>query len=320
MNHLLRSLLDKPSVLAKVITVSAFCVCFAASTLGQEPKDLKKKIPQDIAARIENENAYYGLIKDSLKFHCDFNRNGDAIRSVGDGRIYTNESLQRKEWIPGIQRKDVSIVEEGGVALGYLRFSDKSPQVLSFKGEAMHPMGKDWSGTVSFWMRLDPDNDLKPGYCDPIQITEKAWNDGALFVDFDKDLPRDFRLGVFSDLKFWNPENTPWEKWPVERRPMVTVKKPSFTRQAWTHVAFVISGINSTDKSNAKATLFIDGKSQGSIDSPMQFTWDNSKTAIMIGIEYIGDFDELMIFDRALNEADVLTITNHFRPKNQGKR
>ena len=196
MNHLLRSVLDKPSVLAKVITVSAFCVYFAASTLGQEPKDLKKKIPQDIAARIENENAYYGLIKDSLKFHCDFNRNGDAIRSVGDGRIYTNESLQRKEWIPGIQRKDVSIVEEGGVALGHLRFSDKSPQVLSFKGEAMHPMGKDWSGTVSFWMRLDPDNDLKPGYCDPIQITEKAWNDGALFVDFDKDLPRDFRLGV----------------------------------------------------------------------------------------------------------------------------
>jgi hypothetical protein len=51
----------------------------------------------------------------------------------------------------------------------------------------------------------------------------------------------------------------------------------------------------------------------------MKFTWDNSKTAIMIGIEYIGDFDELMIFDRALNEADVLTITNHFRPKNQGK-
>jgi hypothetical protein len=150
MNRLLRSILDKlsvldkPSVLAKVITVSAFCICFAASTRGQEPKDLKKKIPQDIAARIENENAYYTLVKDSLTFHCDFNRNGDAIRSVGDGRIYTNESLQRKEWIPGIQRKDVSIVEEGGVALGHLRFSDKSPQVLSFK----LVFGCDWIQTM----------------------------------------------------------------------------------------------------------------------------------------------------------------------------
>lgn len=319
MNRLFRIFLNKKPLLANTIAVSFSWICIVATVLGQEPKDNKKTIPQDIAARIKNEDGYYALMKDSLTFHSNFNRNGDAIRSVGDGRIYTNESLQRKEWIPGIQRKDVSIVEEGGVALGYLRFSDKSPQVLSFKGEAMHPMGDNWSGTVSFWMRLDPDNDLKPGYCDPIQITEKAWNDGALFVDFDKDLPRDFRLGVFSDLKFWNPENTPWEKWPIERRPMVTVKKPSFTRQAWTHVAFSISGVNAADKSNAKATLFLDGKAQGSIDSPMQFTWDNNKTAIMIGIEYIGDFDELMIFNRALNEADVQTITNHFRPKNQGK-
>lgn len=319
MNSWINSNMDNSPLPTQIMAVLILLVCFATVTLGQDKGITKKEIPQDIAAKVKNEDAYYGLLKDSLKFSCDFNRNGDALRSVGDGRIYTNESLQRKEWIPGIQRKDVSIVEVGGVSQGFLRFSDKSPQVLSFKGEAMHPMGADWSGTVSFWMRLDPDNDLKPGYCDPIQITEKAWNDGAMFVDFDKDLPRDFRLGVFSDLKFWNPENTPWEKWPIERRPMVTVKRPSFTRQAWTHVAFSISGVNSTDTSNAKATLFIDGKSQGSIESPMKFTWDNSKTAIMIGIEYIGDFDELMIFDRALNEADVRTITNHFRPTNPAK-
>jgi len=319
MNRFRQYIQDNSPVPTKLIAVISFCICFAASTLGQDQKDIKKKIPQDIAAKIENENAYYVLIKDSLKFHCDFNRNGDAFRSVGDGRIYTNESLQRKEWIPGIQRKDVWIVEEGGVSQGYLRFSDKSPQVLSFKGEAMHPMGANWSGTISFWMRLDPDNDLKPGYCDPIQITEKAWNDGALFVDFDKDLPRDFRLGVFSDLKFWNPENTPWEKWPVERRPMVTVKKPHFTRESWTHVAFTISDANASDQYKTAANLFIDGKIQGRIVDPMKFTWDNSKTAIMIGIEYIGDFDELMIFDRALNEADVQTITNHFRPPNHAK-
>jgi predicted secreted protein len=100
---------------------------------------------------------------------------------------------------------------------------------------------------------------------------------------------------------------------------MVTVKKPSFTRESWTHVAFTISHANATDQYKTAANLFIDGKFQGRIVDPMKFTWDNSKTAIMIGIEYIGDFDELMIFDRALNEADVLTITNHFRPKNQGK-
>jgi hypothetical protein len=286
-----------------------------STAFGQETNTSKPATPSKSSSTQDKdrEPAYSALCKDALKFHCSFDGNADANRSVGDGRIYTNESLQRKEWNPGIQRPDVSLVETGGVHQGYLRFRDKSSQVLSYKGEAMHPMGANWSATVSFWMRLDPDQDLKPGYCDPIQITEKAWNDAALFVDFDKDVPRYFRLGVFSDLKYWNPENIQWEKWPVERRPMVTVKKPNFTRQAWTHVAFAISGVNANDASQAKANLFLDGKSQGTLDRPMRFTWDNSKTAIMIGIEYIGDFDELMIFDRALTETEVQTVTRHFR-------
>ncbi len=145
------------------------------------------------------------------------------------------------------------------------------------------------------WMRLNPDQDLKPGYCDPIQITQFAWNNGALFVDFDKDLPRDFRLGVFSDLKFWNPDNIAWEAWPVEKRPMVTVKKPPFSRDAWTHVLFTFDGINHPEGKQAKASLYINGKKQGSIDSPMKFTWEPSKAIIMLGIEYIGDIDDLMI-------------------------
>ena len=53
------------------------------------------------------------------------------------------------------------------------------------------------------------------------------------------------------------------------------------------------------------SSLFLDGKLQGSLDGPMQFHWDIEKTAIMLGIEYIGDMDELMIFDRAL-DADAL--------------
>jgi hypothetical protein len=299
----------------KLTAFLVVCVCLASTAVGQETLNAKRPTPSESRSFQDKDHAqaYSALCHDALKFHCSFDGNADATRSVGDGRIYTNESLQRNEWIPGIQRRDVSLVETGGAHRGFLRFNDKSPQVLSYKGEAMHPMGANWSATVSFWMRLDPDKDLKPGYCDPIQITEKAWNDAALFVDFDKDLPRDFRLGVFSDLKAWNPENIPWEKWPVERRPMITVKKPSFTRQAWTHVAFAISGVNAADASKAQATLFLDGKSQGTLDSPTRFTWDNSKTAIMIGIEYIGDLDELMIFDRALTEAEVETVTRHFR-------
>jgi hypothetical protein len=88
------------------------------------------------------------------------------------------------------------------------------------------------------WLRLSPDEDLKPGYCDPLQITDKEWNNSAFFIDFDKDLPRVFRLGVFPDFKTWNPQNTPWEQIAAGDRPMVPVARPPFQRTAWTHVAW----------------------------------------------------------------------------------
>ena len=247
-------------------------------------------------------------LREALAFHAPFDGSADAVVQRGDGRVYTTESLARKEWTLGIQRPDVSIVKGAGVRGDCIRFADKSPKVICYKGEVLPRYEQKISGTVGFWMRLDPDKDLKPGYCDPIQITEKTWNDAAMFVDFDKDLPRDFRLGMFSDLKYWNPDNVPWEKWPVEKRPMVTVKNPGFTREAWKHVAFSFEDINAGDPKSTQSSLYLDGKLQGVLQGPMRFTWDPTKTAIMIGIEYIGDMDELMIFNRPLSAQELQTV------------
>lgn len=242
---------------------------------------------------------------DALHFHASFDGDADAKLARGDGRVFTAESLERKQVKPGITRADVTIVKGAGKYGDCLRFADKAKPVICYAGEAMHYQPKDWSGTVSMWMRLNPDADLKPGYCDPLQITQFAWNNGAFFVDFDKDLPRDFRLGVFSDLTFWNPKNVAWEAWPIEKRPMVTVKKPPFTRDAWTHVLFTFSGVNDSNNRPGKATLYINGQTQGMLEQPLQFTWDVKNAAIMLGIEYIGDIDELMIFRRDLNADEV---------------
>ena len=265
-------------------------------------------------ATLLGQTATRSQVMTSLRFHASFDGTGDATIASDDGKIYTVESMARKAWTPGITRPDVSIAKGQGKQGDCLRFGKKSPQVICFKGEAMPYQSKDWSGTVSFWMRLDPDKDLEPGYCDPIQITQKAWNDAALFVDFDKDLPRDFRLGVFSDLRFWNPENVVWEKWPVDKRPMVTVTKPGFTRELWKHVAFTYRGINAADNQPATTTLYLDGKSMGSLQQPQKFTWDPKKAAIMLGLDYIGDLDELMIFDRDLSN-DEIGILSSFASK-----
>lgn len=245
-------------------------------------------------------------LRTALIFHASFDGTADAQLSRGDGKILTAESLARKQVTPGLTRPAVSISKDQGKYGDCLRFTDKTKEVLFFAGTEMPLTTGAWSTTISFWMRLDPDKDLKPGYCDPLQVTQKAWNDAAIFVDFDKDLPRDFRLGVFSDLKAWNPENIPWEKWPVEKRPMVTVKKPPFTATNWTHVALTLDHIN-TDQS--VSTLYLNGQPQGSLKQAVKFSWEPSQTAIMLGIEYIGDLDDLMIFKRALNAKEVQTLS-----------
>ena len=245
---------------------------------------------------------------DALHFHASFDGSADAQVATGDGRVFTADSLERKQLVAGITRADVTIAKGAGKYGDCLRFADKAKPVICYAGEAMHYQPKDWSGSVSMWMRLNPDADLKTGYCDPLQITQFAWNNGAFFIDFDKDIPRDFRLGVFSDLKFWNPQNVAWEVWPVEKRPMVTIKKPPFSRDAWTHVLFTFSGVNASDHRPGKATLYINGQSQGKLEQPMQFSWDIKKAAIMLGIEYIGDIDDLMIFSKELNADEVMYL------------
>lgn len=244
-------------------------------------------------------------LKAALHFHAPFDESADAVKSAADRRVFSAESVARKQVQPGIQDANVAIVAGEGKYGGALRFSAKSKQVFFYSGEAMHYREKDWDGTVSFWMRLNPDKDLQPGYCDPIQITQRAWNNASFFVDFDKDVPRDFRLGVFSDFAFWNPTNIDWEKLPVEKRPMVTVKKPPFSRESWTHVAFTFEKVNGGDNVPATATLYLNGESRGSVTGPMQFRWELSKSAIMIGIEYVGDLDDLAIFRRALTPSEL---------------
>jgi hypothetical protein len=213
--------------------------------------------------------------------------------------------MAREEVREGNHRRDVSIAKGAGRHGDALRFAGTSDQVLFYKAEEMGYRKVNWEGTVSFWMKLDPDKDLKPGYCDPIQITERAWNDGAFFVDFDKELPRDFRLGVFSDLAKWNPQNTPWEQIPVHERPMVTVKRPPFASDSWTHVVFTFRNVNAADGGQGTASLYLNSELLGAVERPLEFTWDVEKAAIMIGILYIGDFDDLAIFNRALAADEV---------------
>ncbi len=246
-------------------------------------------------------------------FHASFDGNTDVnlFGARGDGGAYTADSPAAKTLEVGNTIPQVTIAKGAGRLGDALRFSAKTEKVLCYKAATNGFEPRDnWSGTVSVWLRLDPDKDLPEGFCDPLQITSKKWNDAAFFIDFDKTLPRDFRLGVFSDHDVWNPKNITWDDFPVAERPMVTVKQPPFKRGKWTHVAFTFDNLNSTAKQSSTASLYINGKLQGALKRPMRFTWskssDGSKEAlIMLGINYVGDMDELAIFQRALTAEEV---------------
>lgn len=242
-----------------------------------------------------------------LVFLAPFDDSFDAVIGA-DRQLCTADSLKRESIVAGNQREDVQLVPAAGRHGAALRFGDGgATKVTMFRGINAAYRPQNWSGTVSLWLRLTPDEDLKPGYCDPLQITDKTWNDAAFFIDFDKDLPRTFRLGVFPDYRSWNPADTPWEQIAVADRPMVPVNKPPFSRSSWTHVAWTFAGLNSGSP-EAVAELYLNGRSQGRLKRAMNFSWQPEKTAIMLGIAYTGDLDELAIYNRALTPAEIETL------------
>lgn len=247
-------------------------------------------------------------LRRSLLLHTSFDASANADFARGDKQIYTAETLKREKLNAGLHADGVERIDQGGRYGGALRFTKKTSAVVMFRGASNTPAAKpSLQGTVAFWLRVSPDDDLPPGYVDPLQITDKKWNDASFFVDFTKDKPRQFRLGAFSDYAFWNPTDRKWDSIPEAERPLVTVKKPPFSRDRWTHVVFTFERFNNAEEAGA-ATLYLDGKSQGRLQRLQQLTWDPKQVAIMLGIGYTGDFDDLGIWGRALSAEEVLRL------------
>lgn len=247
-------------------------------------------------------------LKQSLSFHASFDGGPNADYARGDRTLYTATSMKRDDARPGLPR-DVVIARGKGRRGDALHFVKKNSAVVFFRAEkniAYAP--KDWSGTVSFWLSLDPEKDLEPGYTDPLQITERAWNDAGLWVDFSDKPPRHFRLGAFADLKVWNPTNKDFEKMTPAERPMFDAGKPPFATGKWSHVVITFDHFN-TGNDDGVATLYLDGQRRGSVQGRNQtFTWAPDKAAIMLGLSFTGLFDELAIFDRVLSLEEIQSL------------
>ena len=245
-------------------------------------------------------------IEESVRFHASYDRGVDADFATGDRLVYSAETVAREKITRGLPAEGVRHLRQGGKFGGYLAFDKKIEAVVMYQGLDNIELADNAAVTVSFWMKLSPATDLPKGYVDPLQITDKKWNDASIFVDFTPDNPRQFRLGIFSDYRVWNPEDTPWDQVAEDDRPMIPVTQPPFKGESWTHVALTLEDVNA--ESEGVAMLYLDGKQVGERKGPLEFTWDPQKVAIMIGIYYVGGFDELTIFDRALADTEIAQL------------
>jgi hypothetical protein len=263
-------------------------------------------------AVVASPSAQTEPLRQALTFHASFDGSVDAAHAAGNPKLYSAPSMARRaEAAPGLPATGEVVHAKGVGRFGdALRFMQRRKPAVFFEADRNMAYGtENWSGTVSFWLNVDPARELETGFCDPIQITPRAWNDAAFFVEFEKRpeiIP--FRLGVYADLNVWNPQGRKFEDIPALERPLVTVEQPPFGAGKWTHVVFTFERFN-TGRPDGTARLYLNGQPAGALDGRQQtFTWDPARATIAMGAGYIGMFDELSIFNRALSDPEVVRL------------
>jgi len=252
-------------------------------------------------------------LRDSVTLYASFDEALQADFAVGSPEMRTRygalddpDGFRFEDGVPG---QAFRIAAGEGVQGGALEAYDVLPENgrIFFPAEGNLAYSPDgWSGTVSFWLKTNPDTMLKTPFCDPVQITQRGATNGGLWVDFPNTEPRDFRLGAFQsegDGRERIDQNAP-------DAPLVVVEEVGFQAEDWHHILFIWSDFDSGAE-NAQATLYIDGEPQGSVGGrAITMDWEIAETGIYVAVNYIGLLDELAVFDRPLEEEEIATLAS----------
>ena len=268
-------------------------------------------LSQIAPSALAQDNASNALAK-SLSLHASFDSGPDADFARGDRSLWQSPTIEKRDAATkGLPAGDSATVEpNAGRFGGAMKFAKSKGPIVFFRAEKNFNMPSlNWSGSVLFWLKTDMANELSEGFCDPVQITSKQWDDASFFVEFEKRASgTPFRLGVYSDKSVWNPTNRKFEDIPPSERPLVAVAKPPFEPSKWTHVAFTFERFNS-GKPDALAILYLNGEKKGELANRTQtFSWDPSMAAVMLGLSYVGKMDDLGLFDRALTQQEITQV------------
>lgn len=247
-------------------------------------------------------------LKSALTFYASFDEGVNADFALGDANMYTASSRRALDSASiGMNNPDHSILANEGVVGDAFKFGAKSSTVVFYKSkDNINHSTQNWSGSISFWLRLDPATDLEPGFTDPIQVTDTRYDDAAIWVDFTRENPRNFRMGILGDQVEWHKDTVATSRNEEYEKRLVTIPEPPFSKDAWTHIVLTYEALGT---SNSVSTMYMNGINVGEvrgIDDP--FTWDVEKSNIYLGLSFIGLMDELAIFNRTLTADQVAEL------------
>ncbi|GAB5525559.1 MAG: hypothetical protein Roseis2KO_34310 [Roseivirga sp.] len=238
-------------------------------------------------------------LKEALTFYTSFDAGTTADFAKGDAELYSAPNRRNQDSIiVGLDNEIHKITAGAGLQGDALRFTKRDRRVAYYKSkDNIAYDAKSWSGTISFWLKVDPETELEPGFTDPIQITDVAYNDASIWVDFTQDTPRKFRLGVLGDLTDWSQDTLKTSRRTEYAKRLVVVEPPHFSQEAWTHVVITHKELGTT---SGISTLYLDGKDMGSISGNDDvFNWELEKSNIYLGLSFVGMLDELSIYNKA---------------------
>lgn len=256
-------------------------------------------------------------LRQAVTFYASFDEKLGGDFGQGDLRLwsYVNDPAKKGGRIGrlGYDTKKVSLSsngKRGGALETQGGLADGAFLYVPVAGKFSIPKEKSgWGGAVSLWVKADLEKIGDKSMWDPVQITERNWNDGSLWCDLaDGKSPRDLRLGVFPVVPAGQkaPELAEGEKiW-------IRAKASPFRSQTWHHIVLTWNNFDS-GKPDAWAECYLDGKLLNrASDRQATMHWNPDKARIMLGLGLIGMIDDVAVFNRPVTSVEITRL--HLEP------
>lgn len=242
-------------------------------------------------------------LQESVCLLASFDETIDADRSRGNATARINHQVVRHDKQAG---------RFGGALVFDARDHGWAEDEFQFEAKGNFPYSQSsFEGTVSLWLRGDPDADLNPEYpVDPFHISRHA-ADGSFYLDLTR--PNDWRYGSPRKLRFGIYGDSPAQDMFVGGQ-LIVAGELGFSDGGWHHLAATWQNTNS-GKEDARAELCIDGVLRGWMQGYQHsLTWEIDRLSIGLGQRYVGSLDELLVLDLALSAQEIQQLYSLQQP------